>query len=253
MPAALFGAPALLYAAAGLLLLGMRGVYLALPTQAKQPLRQDIGEALRYLWAHRILRSLTISAELLNLANAGYFGVFVLWAVGDGSMMGLEPGEYGLMTTAFAVGATFGGLLSGRAAGLFGEVRTLVGAWLISSLMLLVPVLVPSPWALYPTTVLWGLVGAAGNVLVISTRQRLIPAELLGRVNSAYRLVGMGGMPAGAALGGVVAELAGVGAVLVGAACVCPAAVGVVWRAVSDRISGPVTSAAAHSDISRSR
>lgn len=253
VPAALFGAPALLYAAAGLLLLGMRGFYLTLPTPAKQPLRQDIGEALRYLWAHRMLRSLAISAGLLNLANAGYFGVFVLWAVGDGSMMGLEPSEYGLMTTAFAVGAIFGGLLSGRAAGLFGEVRTLVGAWLISSLMLLVPVLVPSLWALYPTAVLWGLVGAAGNVLVISTRQRLIPAELLGRVNSAYRLVGMGGMPLGAALGGVVAEIAGVGAVLVGAACICLAAVGLVWRVVSDRISRPLTSTPAHSDISRSR
>ena len=56
---------------------------------------------------------------------------------------------------------------------------------------------------------LWGVVGAGGNVLVISARQRLIPAKLLGRVNSAYRLVGMGGMPLGAAAGGVVAEFAG--------------------------------------------
>lgn len=70
--------------------------------------------------------------------------------------------------------------------------------------------IVPSPAALYPTAVLWGLLGAAGNILVISTRQRLIPAALLGRVNSAYRLLGMGGMPVGAMLGGVVAEAAGI-------------------------------------------
>ncbi|MEV0384851.1 MFS transporter [Nonomuraea sp. NPDC050643] len=254
LPAALFGAPAVLYAAGGLLLLGMRGAYRlpAAPT-GRRPLRRDIGEALRYLWAHRVLRSLAVSAGLLNLANSAYFAVFVLWAVGGGSAIGLEPGEYGLMTTAFAAGAVLGSLLSGRVAGLFGEVRTLLGCWLTTSLLLLVPVLVPSPWTLYPTAVLWGLFGAAGNVLVISTRQRLIPAELLGRVNSAYRLVGMGGMPLGAALGGVVAEFAGLAAVLIGAVGVCLGAVGLVWRALSDRISGPLTSEATLSDISRSR
>ncbi|MET9240498.1 MFS transporter [Nonomuraea sp. NPDC003709] len=255
LPAVVFGAPALLYGAAGLLLLGMRGTYRmdAPRAQGRRPLRQDIGEALRYLWSHRVLRSLAITAGLLNLANAAYFAVFVLWAVGDGSRIGLEPGEYGLMTTAFAVGALPGSLLSGWVAGRFGEFRALVGCWLTTSLLLIVPVVVPSPWTLYPTAVLWGVVGAAGNVLVISARQRLIPAELLGRVNSAYRLVGMGGMPLGAALGGVVAEFAGLGAVLVGATGVCLGGVGLVWRALSDRISRPLTSAPALSDISGSR
>ncbi|MEV4116428.1 MFS transporter [Nonomuraea sp. NPDC049695] len=254
LPAALFGAPALLYGAAGLLLLGMRGTYRLDPGAGeRRPLRRDIGEALRYLWSHRVLRSLAVTAGMLNLANAAYFAVFVLWVVGDGSPIGLEPGGYGLMMTAFAAGAVLGSLLSGRAAGIFGEVRTLVGSWLISSLLLLVPVVVPAPWTLYPTAVLWGVVGAAANVLVISTRQRLIPAELLGRVNSAYRLVGMAGMPLGAALGGVVAEFAGLGAVLVGAAGVCLVGVGLVWRALSDRISRPLTSAPALSDISGSR
>jgi MFS family permease len=258
LPAVVFGAPALLYGLAGLLLLGMRGAYgpdrAGTPaTSGRRPLRQDIAEALRYLWAHRILRSLAITAGLLNLANAAYFAVLVLWAVGEESPIGLKPHEYGLMTTAFAVGAVLGSLLSGRAARLFGEFGTLAGAWLISSLLLLVPVLVPSPWTLYPTAVLWGLTGAAGNVLVISARQRLIPAELLGRVNSAYRLVGMGGMPLGAALGGVVAEFAGLGAVLAGSAGVCLVAVGLVWRALSDRISRPLTSEPTLSDISGSR
>ncbi|MFC4119741.1 MFS transporter [Nonomuraea zeae] len=286
LPAVIFGAPALLYGLAGLLLLGMRGAYgpagpstepnsepgsepgtgssngssngssagsSAGSSSGRRPLRRDIAEALRYLWAHRVLRSLAITAGLLNLANAAYFAVLVLWAVGAESRIGLAPHEYGLMTTAFAVGAVLGSLLSARAAGWFGEFRTLVYAWLISSLLLLVPVFAPSPWTLYPTAVLWGVTGAAGNVLVISARQRLIPAELLGRVNSAYRLVGMGGMPLGAALGGVVAEFVGLGAVLAGSAGVCLVAVGLVRRALSDRISRPLTSEPTLSDISGSR
>ncbi|MER7363664.1 MFS transporter [Nonomuraea wenchangensis] len=305
LPAAVFGAPALLYAAAAALLLGMRGTYR--PTRnttpgsapaggttpdsspaanttpgsgpAKSttpngspaasgpgrrtprrtpgrapsgPLLREIGEALRFLLAHRVLRSLAITAGLLNLANSAYFAVFVLWAVGDGSAIGLPPEGYGLMMTAFAAGAVLGSLLAERIAGVFGEFRALTSCWLVSSLLLLVPVVAPSPWALYPTAVLWGVCGAAANVLVISTRQRLIPPELLGRVNSAYRLVGMGGMPLGAALGGVVAEFAGLPAVLLGSIGVCLLGVGLVRHALADRISRPLTSSAALPDITRS-
>lgn len=285
LPAALFGGPAVLYAAAGLLLLGMRGTYQATPAGApgdgderdgaaraagdgdrrdgaagagdgggaRRSLFGEIREALRFLWGHRLLRGLAVSAGLLNLANAAYFAVFVLWCVGDGSAVGLEPGAYGLIMTAMAVGAVGGSLLSSRAARALGEARTLLGAWLASTLLLVVPVAAPTPWALYPTAVLWGLAGAAGNVLVISARQRLIPGPLLGRVNSAYRLVGMGGMPLGAALGGVAAEFAGLAPVLLCAAAVCLGAVGLARRALSDRISGALTSTATLSDISRSR
>ncbi|SES74822.1 MFS transporter [Nonomuraea wenchangensis] len=331
LPAAVFGAPALLYAAAAALLLGMRGTYRptrntppgSAPAEGTAPdsspaggttphdspaggttphdspaggttpdsspaanttpgsgpaanttpngspaasgpgrrasgrapsgpLLREIGEALRFLLAHRVLRSLAITAGLLNLANSAYFAVFVLWAVGDGSAIGLPPEGYGLMMTAFAAGAVLGSLLAERIAGIFGEFRALTSCWLASSLLLLVPVVAPSPWALYPTAVLWGVCGAAANVLVISTRQRLIPPELLGRVNSAYRLVGMGGMPLGAALGGVVAEFAGLPAVLLGSIGVCLLGVGLVRHALADRISRPLTSSAALPDITRS-
>lgn len=200
-----------------------------------------------------MLRCLALTAGTVNFANAAYFGVFVLWAVGEKSAIGLEPAQYGLMTTALAAGAIPGSLLSEWATRLFGELRTLLGGWLASSLLLLVPLLVPSPWTLHPTAVLWGVAGAAVNVLVISTRQRLIPVELLGRVNSAYRLIGMGAMPLGAALGGVVAEFTGVPAVLTGATGVCLVAVGLLWRALSGRNSTPLTSTATLSGISGSR
>ncbi len=231
---------------------GRRTPRRALGRALSGPLLREIGEALRFLLAHRVLRSLAITAGLLNLANSAYFAVFVLWAVGDGSAIGLPPEGYGLMMTAFAAGAVLGSLLAERIAGIFGEFRALTSCWLASSLLLLVPVVAPSPWALYPTAVLWGVCGAAANVLVISTRQRLIPPELLGRVNSAYRLIGMGGMPLGAALGGVVAEFAGLPAVLLGSIGVCLLGVGLVRHALADRISRPMTSSAALPDITRS-
>ena len=46
------------------------------------------------------------------------------------------------------------------------------------------------------------------NITTVSFRQRVTPDHLLGRVNSAYRLVAWGTRPLGAALGAVIGELA---------------------------------------------
>ena len=59
------------------------------------------------------------------------------------------------------------------------------------------------------------------NVITVSLRQRITPDRLLGRMNAAYRLVGWGTMPIGAALGGFLAEILGLRATFaVGAALV---------------------------------
>jgi hypothetical protein len=47
------------------------------------------------------------------------------------------------------------------------------------------------------------------NVVTVSLRQRIVPADLLGRVNSVYRMLGWGLMPLGALAGGFVAHTAG--------------------------------------------
>ena len=58
----------------------------------------------------------------------------------------------------------------------------------------------------------FALSGAGGmlwNIVSITLRQDLVPAPLLGRVMAAYRLVGVGTIPIGAALGGLVAHAGG--------------------------------------------
>jgi MFS family permease len=48
------------------------------------------------------------------------------------------------------------------------------------------------------------------NITTVSFRQRVTPDHLLGRVNSAYRLVAWGTRPLGAALGAVIGQWLGV-------------------------------------------
>ena len=56
---------------------------------------------------------------------------------------------------------------------------------------------------------------ATWNVITVSLRQRLTPDRLLGRLNSAYRLLAWGTMPLGAAVGGALGETFGVRSVFV--------------------------------------
>jgi len=58
-------------------------------------------------------------------------------------------------------------------------------------------------------------------VVTISLRQRVVPARLLGRVNSVYRMLGWGLMPLGALAGGFVAHAAGLRAPYVVAGLLC--------------------------------
>jgi hypothetical protein len=46
------------------------------------------------------------------------------------------------------------------------------------------------------------LLATLWNVITVSLRQTIIPAQLLGRVNSVYRFFAWGMMPIGAAIGG---------------------------------------------------
>jgi predicted MFS family arabinose efflux permease len=47
------------------------------------------------------------------------------------------------------------------------------------------------------------------NIVTVSLRQQIVPSELLGRVNSVYRMLGWGLMPLGALAGGLVAHTFG--------------------------------------------
>ena len=46
----------------------------------RRPLRAEIGEGLRWLWHHRTLRLLAVCVGVMNLAGAGSFAIWVLWA-----------------------------------------------------------------------------------------------------------------------------------------------------------------------------
>ena len=179
-------------------------------------LTADIAEGLRYLLGHRVLRTLALMVGVMNLAFTATGAIFVLYAVTPGPM-GLSEPEFGLFLTTFAAGSVAGSLAAGRLEARVGRIRLLFASVIVAAVSAVVPAFTPSVWPIGAAFLLSGLFVVVWNVITVSLRQRIIPDRLLGRVNSAYRLLAWGTQPLGALLGGVIAEVFGLPAVFIAA------------------------------------
>ncbi len=207
-----FGTSAALAAlAAAVLWFGLRGSFRAARTAEDRAgsARAEVRDGLRFVFTHRLIRPLVLASSLLNFAFTGYFAVFVLWAVGAGSALGLSQAQYPLLTLGFALGAVFGSLCTEVAQRVVGELPLLVGSLTLSVILLAVPVCWPNPWATAVALSLIGFANALGNVVAQSLRQRLVPSAMLGRVGGASRTLAFGLMPIGALAAGGLAEVVG--------------------------------------------
>ncbi|GIH80960.1 MFS transporter [Planobispora longispora] len=207
-----FIAPVALWAAAVVALLLVRGSF-RIERERRTTMRADIAEGLRFLWRHRLLRTLAAMVGVFNFAGSATWAVLVLYAVGPGSAMGLSEPAYGLLLTATAAGSLLGSLVADRAERLLGRSRAIALTIFTGALFVGAPALTADPFAIGAMFFVGGVSIAVWNVITVSLRQRITPDRLLGRLNSAYRLLAWGTMPLGAAAGGLLAQFLGLRAV----------------------------------------
>jgi Na+/melibiose symporter-like transporter len=190
------------------LVLAMRGTYRAphRQTQEHPRLRAEIAEGLRWLWRHRLLRTLAIMLGVWNLLTTASAAIFVLFATEE---LHVSKAGYGLLFSAGAVGSLVGTAVATRVTRRLGPGRVLRGAVVISSLASFVVADTANAYLVGVMGAIGSMVGITWNVVTVSLRQAIIPDELLGRVNSVYRFLGWGMMPIGAALGGLLASVFG--------------------------------------------
>ena len=229
-----FGIAGFLFTLSALVLIRLRGSFRANRPE-KTTVRADIAQGLSFLVHHRLLRSVAVLSGTLNLAFTAYFSVFVLWASGPGSEIGLTPPEYGVLLVTLAMGSVMGAFLAEFLVLRLGETVLILGGPSAISLLLLVPWIVPYVQAVAPTFVLLAICLGATNVTLVSMRQRLIPPELLGRVNSSYRLIGMGTVPLGALVGGAIGSATNLETVFVSAVVIALSGVLAAAASVSAR------------------
>ncbi|GGS63408.1 MFS transporter [Planobispora rosea] len=207
-----FVAPVALWAAAVGALLLVRGSF-RIERERRTTMRADIAEGLRFLWRNRLLRTLAAMVGLFNFAGSATWAVLVLYAVGPGSAMGLSEPAYGLLLTASAAGSLLGSLLADRIERLLGRSRSIALTVFVGALFVGAPALTADPLLVGAAFFAGGVSIAVWNVITVSLRQRITPDRLLGRLNSAYRLLAWGTMPLGAAAGGLLAQFLGLRAV----------------------------------------
>ena len=172
----------------------------------QQKLRADVGEGLRWLWGHTVLRTLSLMAGVTNLVGMGIVAIFVLFAQ---DILGLGDVGYGLIITTIGAGGLGGALVAPLITKRFGQGTTLlvsVGGLGLGSLAM---GLTSNAIVAGVIAGFYGFLIALWNVVAVSLRQRLTPDELRGRVASVARLLAWGTQPLGALLGGVVAAAFG--------------------------------------------
>lgn len=172
-------------------------------SSARRSLRADIAEGVRWLRGHRLLRTLALLLGTLNFASNLVWGTFVLFAIDE---LGLSEQGYGVLLAATAVGAVLGGLAAARIVAWLGQARALtvaVGWMAVSSLLV---GLASEPFSVAALLAVNGVAVVVWNVITVSLRQAIVPAHLLGRVNSVYRTIGWGSIPLGALAGGFLAR-----------------------------------------------
>ncbi|GAA4242040.1 hypothetical protein GCM10022254_73310 [Actinomadura meridiana] len=175
---------------------------------------------------------MSVTVGLSNLGLGAAFSVAVLIAR---ERLGVGPAGYGFLLTAGAVGGVVGGLAAGRIIALLGTGTTLRAGLVIETL-------IHPGLALTRSAITAGGLFAllSFHLVVLSTigaslRQQIVPARLLGRVHSAYRLVTNSGMCLGSILGGVLAHYFGLTAPFWLGLARAAALTACAWRILSDR------------------
>jgi MFS family permease len=169
-------------------------------TLPRTTFKQELGEGVRWLMGHSLLRPMAIILGVMNGAGMIAFATFVLFAQ---EVMGVGP----FLFTVIGFGGAIGGLVGGNIAS---AVSRRLGSGTVLAIaiggMAITPILT-GLIAWWPAVlVFFGLnafFAILWNVITVSLRQTIIPEGLLGRVNSVYRFFAWGMIPIGSAIGGV--------------------------------------------------
>ena len=166
-------------------------------------IRKEIGEGLRWLWGHKVLRVLSLTAGLANLVGTAMLSVFVLFAQ---DVLDLGDFGFGVVLSAAGIGGILGAVSAHKVEGKIGPGTLIITSVIGMAAVSLAVALTSSPIVVGIAFALDGFMVAMWNVVVLSLRQALTPAELRGRVASDARVVAFGAIPIGAAVGGILAN-----------------------------------------------
>ncbi|GAB4082171.1 MFS transporter [Modestobacter muralis] len=198
-------------------------------TGPRPALRHDIVEGLRWAVAHPAVRTLVLTITIFNVTFGAAWSVLVLYAT---QRLGLGEIGFGLVTTVGAVGGLAGVLVYGWITQRVSLGSIMRIGLVIETLTHLVLALTTSPWIALPVFFVFGAHAFVWGTTSIAVRQRAVPLALQGRVGSVNQVGVFGGLVVGSAIGGVLAQHAGVTAPFWFAFAGSAVFVALIWRSL---------------------
>ncbi|MBA2566124.1 MAG: MFS transporter [Gemmatimonadetes bacterium] len=184
-------------------------------------LRDEIGEGLRFVLRHPLLRPIVIFVGVSNIFVNMLFAIYLVYAVRE---LDLSAATIGLIFSLGNIGTLVGALTATRLARTVGIGPGLITATIGSLGLLLIPlargdVVIPF---LVVASLLWGYFVLTYYVNAITLIQAITPDHLLGRTNASRRFLVQGVIPFGALLGGALGTTLGLRpAIAIGAVGAC--------------------------------
>lgn len=169
-------------------------------------LRTQMAEGLTFFRRSPILPLLAVLTAGLALLQAAILSPFVLFALRD---LHLSGAEYGLFLAIAAIGNVAGGLLAPRLRRRFSAAALFIAAGGVAGAAYLIVAFTSSVVVAEGAFLVEAAAVASGSVVSISLRQRHIPQALMGRVSNVFRSIIFAARPAGALLGGLLADMRG--------------------------------------------
>jgi predicted MFS family arabinose efflux permease len=175
------------------------------PERGDARLWRDMGEGVRFVAEHPVLRAIVLSGSLSNL---GIVLVLTMLPVVVVDELRYSAAVLGLLLACGGVGMLCGSLVARRLATRFGAGRVLlVGTLVVAPCGFGMPFVGELP--MWVATAGWLVLTAqvgVNNVINVSFRQAVTPDRLLGRVNATFRFLLTGALAIGAALAGTLGQ-----------------------------------------------
>lgn len=197
-----FLADAISYAASVVSLFFIRTKFQAERVAAHRKLWVEIKEGLIWLWRNPIIRFMAILTGGFNLIGAGGILVIIVLA----QHMRATPFTIGLIFAIGGAGGILGAIIAPPLQKRLSFGQAIVSTTWIFALSMPLFAIAPNPFALALINSLIYISNPLYNVTSVSYRLALIPDELQGRVNSAFRLIAFCGQPLGLAVTGFLLE-----------------------------------------------
>ena len=204
------------FAASIACLIAMRRVRASHPVTAPDSALREIGDGFRYVRSQPWLWGTLVAATFAYLAFLGPTEVLLPYVVKY--EMDAGAGALGTILAMGGIGAMLSAFVMGTRDVPRHPMRFIFVVWTLSTLSVAGYGLAAVPWQAMLACLAFNALEGAGTIVWITTKQRLVPNRLLGRVSSFDWFISIGLLPVSYALTGPAASAFGARATLAGAA-----------------------------------